>query len=414
MKILFVTPHFPWPPLTREQVRAYHQIRHLSDRHSVTLLALSPKDNITRYRLELEKLGVRTVVTRLNRFRASFSLVSGLFSSTPFQVIYYSDRSFWQRLANTVEEDDYDIAHFQLSRMIPYAASLTKIPTVVDFMDAPILDMARRFRYREFWMKPLISLERTRMTKFEKTTGREFTRAIVSSKIDKDAMQVQAPVSVNPSGADLEAFPFVDQRRQQSTLIFSGNMGDMANIDAVMSFYRHIFPRITSKKPNVRLYIVGANPPYYIRRLTKDERVIVTGLVPDVHRYQEASTISVCPSSLGAGIQNKVLEAMASGTPVVAAREAVAGMEVTPGQHLLVADSNADFADKVLALLDDEPLQRRLAVNARRLVETKYTWEASVRQLEYIYEKTIGTKTGFHVASHVANESPVQFLRLER
>ena len=392
MKILFVTPHFPWPPLTREQVRAYYQIRHLSERHSVTLLALTTKDNIARYRLELEKLGVRTIIVQLNRFRSSLNLLRNVFSPTPFEVSYFFTKIFLHKLGCTATDGAFDIAHFQLPIMIPYAASLEGIPTVVDFIDAPTVNLTRRYRHRQFWMKPLRSVELSRMARYEAQTGDSITGALVTSDADKKAMHISSPVSVNPSGVDLHAFPYVCQRRQQSTLIFSGNMADLTNIDAVMSFYRNIFPLIRKKRDDLRFYVVGANPPYYIRRLSKDERVIVTGLVPDVHRYQEASTISICPSSLGAGLQNKVLEAMASGTPVVATSAAVAGMDVVPGQHLLTADSASEFAGRVLDLLDNEPQQRSLASEARQLVESKYTWDASVRQLEMIYQEILGSR----------------------
>lgn len=130
---------------------------------------------------------------------------------------------------------------------------------------------------------------------------------------------------------------------------------------------------------------MGKNPPQAICALAKDERVHVTGFVPDLRPYWARATVSVSPMQYSVGIQNKVLEAMATGTPVVASSQVCSALKVRDGTHLLVADDPTTFAERVLRLLDDVTLRREIAINGRDYVEERHDWRAIAGDLENIY-----------------------------
>jgi glycosyltransferase involved in cell wall biosynthesis len=219
-----------------------------------------------------------------------------------------------------------------------------------------------------------------------------FDQQIVSSPLDKEAIGASETLHVIPNGVNIEDFPYTENGREDSLILFTGRMGYFPNAEAAIYFATRVFPLILQQKPDARFLIVGADPPRRVRRLSRLPGVEVTGYVPRIQDYLARATVAVAPMQAGTGIQNKVLEAMASGVPVVATRYALGGIEAVDGEHLLVADDADGLADQVVRLLRDPALRRRLARNARQLVEEKYTWERSVAMVEEVYRLAIDRK----------------------
>jgi len=167
----------------------------------------------------------------------------------------------------------------------------------------------------------------------------------------------------------------------------------------VLYFAQEILPLIRRKKPSVKFYIVGSNPPQRVRALARERDIFVTGYVSDIRPFLAPAGVAVAPLLTKAGIQNKVLEALATGTPVVATPLACEGLGVVPGEHLLVGRDPADFAEKVLAVLEDGALAERLARRGREYITANHNWEAIVAQLEGIYQ---GVLEGRRAASEGA------------
>jgi glycosyltransferase involved in cell wall biosynthesis len=171
-----------------------------------------------------------------------------------------------------------------------------------------------------------------------------------------------------------------------------------ANVTAALHFVRRIFPLIRAARPDARLCIVGSDPPRAIRALGSDPAISVTGYVPDLREALGRATVAVCPVTVKVGIQNKVLEAMAMGVPVVSTREGVEGLETEPGRDLLVADSPAGFAEHVCRLLADPGLRARLGSAGRRYVEAQHRWDVAASRLEDLYSEAISSRR--HARSH--------------
>ena len=198
-----------------------------------------------------------------------------------------------------------------------------------------------------------------------------------------------------PNGVDLDYFTPAAAPRDPDTIVFTGKMSYHANITAALHLVNDIMPLVWKERPNVRVQIVGQNPARQLQNLVTHHasRVTLTGFVPDVPPYLQRATLAVAPMPYGAGIQNKVLEAMASATPVVASPQAVSALRAVDGEHLLVGDDVESFARQVLRLLEDVALRQRIGTAGRRFVECNHDWNHIVARLEEIYRETINRFT---------------------
>ncbi len=157
-------------------------------------------------------------------------------------------------------------------------------------------------------------------------------------------------------------------------------------------FYHSVYAKVKKSIPQVQFKIVGANPSPTILKLgSHDTSVSITGYVENLAEHLSAATVAIAPMLSGSGIQNKILEAMAAGTPVVATKMAINAIEVTPNRDILLGNTATEFANCVINLLKNESLRKKISLNARKLVENDYSWKAIVRKLESIYENAIET-----------------------
>ncbi len=168
-------------------------------------------------------------------------------------------------------------------------------------------------------------------------------------------------------------------------------MDTYANEDAMIYFCRDILPQIKKRVPTVRLYIVGNNPTAKVRRLGNDAAVVVTGLVRDIRSFIRKAAVVVVPIRVGGGTRLKILEAMAIGRPVVSTSVGCEGLDVVPGEQILVADTTREFAEEVAGLISGNGAGRdELAARARQLVEETYDWRIIAGKLERAYEEGLG------------------------
>jgi glycosyltransferase involved in cell wall biosynthesis len=200
-----------------------------------------------------------------------------------------------------------------------------------------------------------------------------------------------APISVIPNGVDLDYFqpPAGPQGAPSNTLVFSGKMSYHANITMAHYLVHEIMPLVWSQRQDVQLTIVGKDPPREVMAFAGDDRITVTGTVPDVRPYLQQASIAVAPLRYGAGIQNKILEAMACGTATITTRQALAALNALEGRQILVADDAPAFAAAIVSLLGD--VERRQAVAAAGLdyVQQHHNWSHIVKKLEGVYRSAI-------------------------
>lgn len=386
MRILFVTLRFPYPPVTGDRLRAFQQLRILSERHSLTLVSLAD------HRLEVDarrRVGAyceRLEIVPFRRREGVKNLLRRAFSDIPLQVALYESAELRARLESLLSTTQYDLLHMQLARATLNLPAGIGIPKLLDLVDALSINMEGRSRHTRGPARWLARLESLRMRRYEKTLCTLWDRVTVVADGDRAAIGSLANLGVNRNGVDLEEFPFVAAGRQPDLLVFTGNLGYFPNVQAVSWLVREVLPLVQHRRPGVRLQLVGARPDRSLRALARESPgVEIIADVARMHPYLANAAVAVAPLWTGSGQSLKVLEAMASGAPLVATPTAVRGIAVSHGRHLLVAAQPQDFAESILTLLADPLLATGLAERARGLVENEYSWRKSVEQLEAIY-----------------------------
>ncbi len=390
MRILFLAPRFPYPALRGDQVRAYHQIRVLSRRHGVTLVALADRGVSSAAADHMRTMCERMIVLPVpwrRRLAGLARLLAG--DPRPAQALLYAavGREVVREL---IEGGAFDVVHAQLLRTVCLVPSGQRLPLVVDLVDALSASYRRRMAIARPWLRPALAFEARRLFRFEQELLQSPAHCLLVSEGDAHALGTAGRRAiVNPNGVDPAAFSFSPETGAPQRVVFVGNLGYPPNSDAVIWFASDVLPRLRARIPESEFIIVGPRAPRTVQRLAGIPGVVVTGVVPDVHAALTAARVAVAPLRAGAGMQNKVLEAMASGTPVVATHLAVSGIELEAGTHCLVADSPDDFAESVAAVLGRQDLRHRLVTAARGLVAERYTWERSVAQLEALYTDAV-------------------------
>jgi sugar transferase (PEP-CTERM/EpsH1 system associated) len=408
MDLLFLVPYVP----NLIRVRPYNLIRSLTDRgHRVTLMTLSTGEGD-----ELAKLKDhchRIYAYDLPTWRSLYNALTALPTSTPLQAMYCWQPALAHRSTEIIKNGNkkvpYHVIHIEHLRGARYGLHLKEhlnnldlqVPIVWDSVDCitHLFDQAAA-RSQKMVSRWLTRFELGRTRDYEGYLIGQFDRVLATSEVDKRALLSLAPVdspppniSILPNGVDLAYFtPDSRVAREDATLVVSGKMSYHANVTMVLFLANEILPLVWERKPEVKLWIVGKDPSNQIKNLAKDPAITVTGTIDDIRPYLRAATIAVTPIQYGAGIQNKVLEAMACGAPVITTSQAISALKAQPGQDLLVADRPAEFAATVLALLDDREQQRKLGAAGRRYVEQHHNWDHIVAQLEEIYLAAIDEK----------------------
>jgi glycosyltransferase involved in cell wall biosynthesis len=250
---------------------------------------------------------------------------------------------------------------------------------------------------RSFFGKFMTRFDLPRTAQAESDLICQFDHALVTSSADRNAMlelvrtgQTPSQISVLPNGVDMEYFcPNPELQRDAETIVFSGKMSYHANISMVKYLVAEIMPRIWRVRPPARLYIVGKDPTADIKELQKNPRIIVTGTVDDIRPFLWRATVSVVPLLYGAGIQNKILEAMATGTPVVTTCGALSALEAQPGEHLLVSDDTDGFSQAVLQLMEHPDLQKTISAAGQTYVRAHHQWVSIASRLVHVYEQVV-------------------------
>ena len=390
MRALWLVTRLPVPPWRGDQVRAYHHLRHLAPRHEITCCALLVREPPAALREEVMALGVRLEVVTLGAAGAGPSLARALLGDRrPLQVLLYERAGPRRRVAARVAAGGFDVVHAQLVRTAPYLPGPDGPPVVLDLIDALSANLARRARQERGPLAPVAAWEATRLARYERALIERTSRSLVVSSAERDALGDGPRVAVVPNGVDTDAFAFHDGPRPPARLLFFGNLGYFPNVDAVRWLVSEIFPRVRAQVPAAELRLAGARPARAVRALARAPGVSLAAAVPAMPPEVAAATVAVVPMRAGTGLQNKVLEAMAAGTPVVATPPAVAALDVRPGVHLLVAEDAAAIAAATVALLRDPARARAIAAAARCLVEQRYSWEDSARAVEEAWSAAV-------------------------
>jgi glycosyltransferase involved in cell wall biosynthesis len=372
------------------KLRVYNFLKHLSLDHEVTLLCvLSPLDKNAP---EIEPYpGQRDILKRLNVHIVRNPLPAALLGfarsalpfACPFQFNIFNSGKVRDQVCHFADTEA-DVVIFHLARMgqfIPYFSRYQQSIKVLDLVDALALAYMSAGKFSMSPISIAKRVEAQRLGSWEEKHLDQFDHCLVASRRDKRYYHDQgmgSNIEVVPNGVDLEYFAYKskDDNEVCERMVFVGSFKHKPNCDAVIYFAREIFPIVLRELPDVQLHLVGLSPPAEVRGL-QSENVSIFPDVEDVRPFVYNSAISVCPMRFGSGIQNKLLESMAMGTPVVASRVACEGLDAESGTEIVTADVSdpAGFAHQVVKLMRDQSRRKRIAQHARKFVERRHSWE---------------------------------------
>jgi sugar transferase (PEP-CTERM/EpsH1 system associated) len=324
--------------------------------------------------------------------------LAGLAHGEPLTLRYYDHPRLRDWVLATVASQRIDAALVFSSSMAQYADLVPDMPTVVDLVD---VDSAKWTEYAAAHAWPMSWLYRRegeRLLSYERAVvKRSFQSFVVTAKgvelFRRHAPECSGKVQALCNGVDADQFsPAADRPSPflagELPIVFTGAMDYWPNVDAVGWFTRDMLPALRERWPGLRFHIVGRNPTAAVRALVS-EAVVVSGTVPDVRPYLQHAAAVVAPLRLARGVQNKVLEAMAMGRPVVCASTCIEAIDATPGQHVLAADDVTAYVAQLHRLLSDRGASEGLGSAGRRYVLDRFSWPARLARLDDVLASAI-------------------------
>ncbi|MFA5164588.1 MAG: glycosyltransferase [Candidatus Omnitrophota bacterium] len=389
MKILFLTSRLPYPPYGGDKLRVFNFIKYLSARHAIHLLSFIESEEEKKYLGELGKYCARieTVLLKPADSYAKCLLLSP--TAVPFQVAYYKEGRMRDKADSMMSSEKYDGIYVHLLRMAQYARGRKDERRVLDLTDSLSLSLYRSLKYRKHVFYLFYLVEWLKVRRYEPEAVRSFDRSLLISDADlrsEKALASEKSISIIPNGVDLGYFSPSPKGYDDNKIVFIGNLHSFPNRDAVLYFYGKIFPAVKRARPGAVFYIVGSNPPEKIKKLADGRSVFVTGPVEDTRVHLGDAAALVCPIRAATGMQNKVMEAMAMGLPVVSTTISTQWMQAGRETGVLMSDSPESFAGNVVRVMEDRPLRERLSLMSRRYAEENFNWENNIRDLEKIFE----------------------------
>lgn len=396
MRILMLTPYLPYPLLSGGQIRTYNLLKKLASKYDVTLFALIKEESERQYIPELEKYCRK--VRLFKRSRKPFTIHNILqtaFSSFPFLVIRNHVPETIKAVQQELANEDYDLIHAETFYMMPNIPE-TKVPIILVEQTIEYLgyeSFADKIKFP--FLRALLKIDITKIRQWEEYYWQSCTKLITMSEDDRQFIvqrQIDpGKVEVVSNGVDVEWFAEKERNLPKFPTVLSvGTFNWLPNVEAVNFLIQKVWPLIKTSMPDAKLWVVGNAPTKQIFEYQKkDTSITITGGIPDIRDAFTAAHVLVAPVFSGKGTRYKILEAMASGTPIVASEIAVEGLDVENGVHVLTSNTAEGIAELTLKVLKNPTLQKKLAKNGKEFVKSKYDWKSIAQDLDQIYRKIV-------------------------
>jgi len=376
LNILFLSSRIPYPPDRGDKVRSLFILKTLAAMGNLTLVCFIEPNSDRAAMAFLKRSFPDIHYIPHSPIQGVINVLLHIFSKTPFQVAYYRNSRMKRILVKFFATKQYDITYTHMIRMIPYVHKQTKTKVILDYCDCVSLEYNRSISHRQGIAKLFFSVEAKRTERYELAMKDDFAENWVISPIDLIALQMEHNSNsiVLPNMVNIPDSQPINGT--QWRLVFTGNMSVAHNISAATIVTNEVMPLLLSEYSQLKFFIVGAAPVPRVQALNNINNTCVLGFVPDLYKELQKSDVFIAPLHFSAGIQNKVLEAMACGIPVISTANVAESLACEDGRELLCAGSAAEFAHKTLELLRNESLRRQIGKNGQDFVQERFSSKA--------------------------------------
>lgn len=372
-KALFLTSRLPYPPDRGDRVRTFFLLKIFAQIYDITLVSMYDDHNELKHQKYLEQICAEVRLVSHPKVLGYLNLIFAIFSKTPFQVAYYRNHKFAQTLKHLNKTDRFQFVYIHLIRLAQYADIIATGRKILDYTDCISLEYCRSLKHRKGIRKLFFSIESKRTADYEQKVKLTTSERWVISPIDYMALNLNA---IN--GSHIIPNPVMICNRNKDYFLkqkiaFVGNMSVPHNIHAARYVATKVMPNLIVRLPDLTFHIIGANPVPEINELSNLKGTIVHGFVDDLYEELLNCDIFVAPMFFCAGIQNKVLEAMACGLPVVTTKAVMDSLACTNYKELIIADDEKSFTEEILNLLTDIDLRKEIGSNGKEFVVKNYS-----------------------------------------
>ncbi len=399
MNILYLAHRMPYPPNKGDKLRAFRQIKKLSQHHDIWCACFVDYVGDRKYVNDLAKYCHRVEAVNLHKPLALLRGAAGWCTGSTITESFYHSSAMTRLIKRWCSETKFDAVVAFSSSMARYALSVATDRRVVDLCDLDSAKWTGYARESYFPLKQIYQTEGRRLARREADFIRRFDSAILithAEAVQLHDIELQRRVRIVGNGVDAPHQPTQKpNERNKSTnhgsaalpppiVGFIGTMDYRPNVEAVVWFVKHCWPSIRRAVPRVTFRIIGRNPSRRVCKLAHVPGVVVVGEVEKVDDELSAMTVSVAPLRLARGLQNKVLEAMAASKAIVLTEAAAEGIDAQSGEHFIVEDTPDLIAQHIIALIRDEQRRCELGIAARRFVLSHHNWATELEKFELL------------------------------
>ena len=393
MNILYLCHRFPYPPKRGGKIRPFNMIRHLSTLgHKVTVCSLvrsgaeaSEGRGLAPHCTAFEMAQVSGPVQALR-------MVARLPLSTPSSMGFFYSRDLARRVNELLRTQKWDLIFVHCSSVAQYVEHVRTVPKILDFGDMDSQKWLEYARHKPFPLSLGYRLEGHKVLAAERRLARRFELCTTTTRAERETLDSYGTGALTDwfaNGVDATFFCPDTDPHEADTISFIGRMDYYPNQECMARFCAQTWPLLKARRPALKLLIVGADPSAQMRQLGRLPGVTVTGSVPDVRPFIRSSALMVAPLKIARGTQNKILEAMAMGVPVVTSRVAAGGVDADAEEHFLVADTPVETCQAILRVIENPAERQRLSVAGRARMLSHHAWPRSMQRLDQMIESCV-------------------------
>ncbi|MBQ0015455.1 MAG: glycosyltransferase [Bacteroidales bacterium] len=383
MRILVVLPRFPYPLEKGDKLRAYHQIRILSQTNEVYLFCADHK-LVSDTQIEALKPFCKDICVVKQPILENYkNVVRNYLHSKSLQIGYWDSQRVRKAYRKFEQKVQPDVVYSQMVRTMPWV-SRSQRPKVMDFQDALSMNTERRMNQAHGLWHYILHFEFKMLRSSEYNAFKIFDALTIISDPDGDAIphRRNREIQVIPNGVDTNYFKSNNADKQYD-VVFCGNMNYPPNINACKYLLKKVMPLVWREMPETKVLIAGHTSKKVIWKCASD-RVTITGWVDDIRECYDKAKLMAAPMQIGSGLQNKLLEAMAMHVPCVTTSIANDSLHATPEKEILIGDTPEQLAAHIMTLLRNDDQRRQLAQAAYQFVTQNYSWEQNVNKLNQL------------------------------